>query len=104
MDTHGDWGKVAEAMKDARGVAADSNGVKLAAEKWAKHDGYYTVYWEIGMDARLADLVMYEIKLIDYDTNTAVAAHKGWASTEEDARRESQQWVLDHINNYRVEA
>jgi hypothetical protein len=96
------WDQVAEEMRDARGVPADPRGCEMAYAKWGAHTGYYTVYWEIGMtqDAPFN----WHVRIIDYGTANVVSERTGSAITEEEARRASQQWVLDNIEQYRVEA
>lgn len=96
------WDEVAEAMRDARGVPADPRGCEMAAAKWGAFDGWYSVYWEIGM--REEAPFDWHVRIIDYDTAKVVAERTGSAHTEEEARRASQQWVLDNIAQFRVEA
>lgn len=101
-DSGKSWDEVAEAMRDANGVKADPAGCEMAVAKWGNHAGWYSVYWEIGM--RQADPFDWHVRVIDYDSGKVMAERTGSANTEEEARRASQQWVLDNIEQFRVEA
>ena len=96
------WDAVAKEMRDERGVHADPRGCELAAAKWADSKGYYTAYWEIGMtqDAPF----QWHVRFMAYDGGRLLDERTGSAFTEEEARRASQQYVLDNIERFRVEA
>lgn len=59
----------------------------------------YSAYWEIGV-ANSAPF-QWRARLYDYATGAMLSDASGVADTENDARRESQQWVLDNIETYR---
>lgn len=95
------WDSVAKEMRDERGVSADPRGCELASSKWGTAPGYYTAYWEIGMTQ--AAPFHWHAKLISYDDSRLLIERTGFSDTEEEARRASQQFVLDHIEKYFVE-
>ena len=59
----------------------------------------YSAYWEIGV----ANTTPFRwiARLISNDEHVELEVKAGAADSEEDARRQSQQWVLDHIEQYR---
>ncbi len=96
-----DWTLVANEMRDDGGLHADPRGCELAVAKWGAAKGYYTAYWEIGI--RQAAPYDWHVRMIEYDGGRLLRERTGSADTEEEARRASQQFVLDHIEEYFVE-
>lgn len=96
------WEQVGEELRDARGVPADPKGCEMAAGKWGSMTGYYSAYWEIGMTQ--AAPFRWHARIIDYPTGKLLQERTGSSDTEDESRRASQQWVLDNIETYRVEA
>ena len=59
----------------------------------------YSAYWEIGVSNTAP--FRWLARLISFDTHVELEVTAGVAESEDDARRKSQQWVLDHIEAYR---
>ena len=96
----GDWGLVAVEMTDARGMPA--NGCEMAALKWGHMTAHYSAYWDISAPNETP--CNWHVRVYDYATNEVLAERTGAARNEEEGRRASQQWVLDNLERYRVEA
>ena len=62
----------------------------------------YSAYWEIGISPDAP--FFWFVKLYDYASGALLDSANGRANTEEDARRASQTWVLERIENYRRRA
>ena len=95
------WDAVAKEMRDERGINADPRGCELASAKWGSFKCYYSAYWEIGM--RQEAPFDWHARFNSYDDGRLLIERTGSAFTEDEARRASQQWVLDNIETFRVE-
>jgi len=63
----------------------------------------YSAYWEIGVSGHAP--FHWVARFIDYATGAELDVAKGGPhATEDEARRESQTWVLERIENYRRRA
>lgn len=60
----------------------------------------YTAYWEIGVASEAP--FSWGAKIYRYQPHELVSAHEAIADTYEQARRDSQSWVLDQMPQFRV--
>lgn len=58
----------------------------------------YSAYWEIFI---APDFQSWWVNLIDFKTSETLDTGAGTSTNEEEARRLSQSWVLERIENYR---